>query len=53
MEKISGCWLKVSDGFVGRDVIPPIYGYAGCHPAPHQLFVWQKKNKVSPFHHDN
>jgi hypothetical protein len=40
--------LEVSHGCVGRDVIPPIYGSAGCHivpegyPAPHHLFVLTK-----------
>jgi len=33
---------------VGRDVIPPIHGYAGCHPAPRHLLVYRYlKNNVS------
>ena len=27
-------------GFVGRDVIPPNQGHAGCHPAPHHLLEY-------------
>src|SRR5687768_829410 len=29
---------------VGRDVIPPIEGCAGCHPAPRHLYVATTKH---------